>query len=119
MRLKITEWNGLLMAVFFFESMICQMLDAVVSIENISVFLMATVCILFLTTNRNLQLGKMRRIGGFLIAVYSVLLVSMFLNGVANVVVPMQYFTVFGITALVLVSGKYDIPFFFLGAVMR
>ena len=94
--------NSLLMSIFISESLICNMIDSVISIPKISFFLMSFLGAMSFYLNRRLPLSAVRRIGISWLSIFTLLILSAFINGFAIVSNYMFYFLVFASVAALL-----------------
>lgn len=105
---KKVKWNSLLFAMYIFETLICRMIDSVISVPYISVWLMLIILVLTIINNKRLSVSNLKRLSLWYGAINGVLLISVAMNGWQYVGQYYIYFLVFGTTALLLAIVEVD-----------
>ena len=67
--------NSLLMSIFISESLICNMIDSVISIPKISFFLMSFLGAMSFYLNRRLRLCAVRRFGFSWLSIFTLVII--------------------------------------------
>lgn len=105
---KKVKLNSLLFAMYIFETLICRMIDSVISIPYISVWLMLIILALTLVNNKRLSVSNLKSVSLWYAAINVILLISVAMNGWQYVGQYYIYFLVFGTTALLLAIVEVD-----------